>query len=252
MIVGVDEDRVVGARSHARLTTDADRFVEIYNPVCTFEHGGGRTRGCARRMSALVAACYLVCASCLWKDSDIDVFDVGARDGERNEILRLARRSACVTADTACMVNYLGPLNRVGLFHHRCSAWERDYTTLTNPARRNTLVALSEVLMRLKLISFLMILAAAVLFVACNAIDHDAKTKPVQGPETVYADGARRVTIEEMEAMVKDGTAVVIDVRNQAAYDAGHIPGSKLIPAGEILNHINELPRDKTIVTYCS
>src|SRR6185436_8696380 len=132
MIVGVDEDRVVGARSHARFTTDADRFVEIYNAVCTFEPGRRWTRGCARRMSALVAACYLVCASCLWKDSDIDVFDVGARDGERNEILRLARRSACVTADTACMVNYLGPLNRIRLFHHRCSAWERDYTTLTN------------------------------------------------------------------------------------------------------------------------
>jgi ArsR family transcriptional regulator len=70
--------------------------------------------------------------------------------------------------------------------------------------------------------------------------------------ETVYADGARRVTIDEMEAMVKDGTAIVIDVRNQAAYDQGHIPGSRLIPAGEIVNHISELPRDKTIVTYCS
>jgi 3-mercaptopyruvate sulfurtransferase SseA len=105
--------------------------------------------------------------------------------------------------------------------------------------------------MRLKLISFLIIFAAAVVFEACNAVDV-ANKKPVAGPETVYADGARRVTIEEMEAMLKDGTAVVIDVRNQAAYDAGHIPGSKLIPAGEILNHINELPRDKTIVTYCS
>ena len=52
--------------------------------------------------------------------------------------------------------------------------------------------------------------------------------------------------------MMKDGTAVVIDVRNQASYDLGHIPGSRLIPAGEILNHIGELPRDKMIVTYCS
>jgi 3-mercaptopyruvate sulfurtransferase SseA len=107
--------------------------------------------------------------------------------------------------------------------------------------------------MRLKLIYFLMIFAAVAVFEACNSLDHDARTtKPAQGPETVYADGARRVTIEEMEAMVKDGTAIVIDVRNQAAYDAGHIPGSKLIPAGEILNHTNELPRDKMIVTYCS
>jgi 3-mercaptopyruvate sulfurtransferase SseA len=109
--------------------------------------------------------------------------------------------------------------------------------------------------MRLKLICFLVIFAAAAVIDACNAVDHVANNnkKPVsQGVETVYADGARRVTIDEMEAMVKDGTAIVIDVRNQAAYDQGHIPGSRLIPAGEIVNHISELPRDKTIVTYCT
>jgi|SRR5215213_11903327 len=101
---------------------------------------------------------------------------------------------------------------------------------------------------------FALIVAAAVAFAACNAVDHTGKsnnnTKP--GADVVYADGARRVTADELDAMLKNGEAVVIDVRNQASYDVGHIPGSKLIPAGEILNHVNELPRDKTIVTYCS
>ena len=109
--------------------------------------------------------------------------------------------------------------------------------------------------MRLKFIYCVMVLAAAVVFAACNAVDHvaNSNSKPVtQGPETAYADGARRVTIEELEAMMKDGTVVVIDVRNQDAYNLGHIPGSRLIPASEILNHIADLPRDKTIVTYCS
>jgi|ERR1041384_7138179 3-mercaptopyruvate sulfurtransferase SseA len=108
--------------------------------------------------------------------------------------------------------------------------------------------------MRLKFIYCLVMLAALAVLAACNAVDvSNTNSKPVpQGPETVYADGARRVTIEEMEAMLKDGMAIVIDVRNQAAYDQGHIPGSRLIPAGEILNHISELPRDKMIVTYCS
>ena len=109
--------------------------------------------------------------------------------------------------------------------------------------------------MRLKFLISAMILAAAALLVACSATDQVANdnTKPItQGPDTVYADGARRVTIDEMEAMVKEGKAVIIDVRNQAAYDLGHIPGSRLIPAAEILNHISELPRDKMIITYCS
>ena len=51
---------------------------------------------------------------------------------------------------------------------------------------------------------------------------------------------------------MKEGKAYVVDVRNQDSYDMGHIPGSRLIPASLVGNHINELPRDKTIVTYCS
>ena len=108
--------------------------------------------------------------------------------------------------------------------------------------------------MRLKFLCSAMILVTAALLVACNATDQVANNKkPItQGPDTVYADGAPRVTIDEMEAMVKEGRAVIIDVRNQAAYDLGHIPGSRLIPSGEILNHVNDLPRDKMIITYWS
>ena len=101
---------------------------------------------------------------------------------------------------------------------------------------------------------FALIVTAVMFLAACNAVDNTAKTKPapLPGSDTVYADGARRVTADEMDEMVRNGQAIIIDVRNQAAYDLGHIPGSKLIPAGEILNHINELPRDKMIVTYCA
>jgi rhodanese-related sulfurtransferase len=41
-------------------------------------------------------------------------------------------------------------------------------------------------------------------------------------------------------------------VRNEASYNAGHVRGAKLIPVGEIANHLNELPKDKLIITYCS
>ena len=103
---------------------------------------------------------------------------------------------------------------------------------------------------------FGLILAAAVLLAACNGVDYGANnivtTKPASTPEIVYPDGARRVTTAELEAMLKKGEALVVDVRNQDSFNLGHIPGSRLIPAGEILNHVNSLPRDKTIVTYCS
>lgn len=97
-------------------------------------------------------------------------------------------------------------------------------------------------------------LLLTILFTACNNADSkvsQAQQKPVI-TSTPYADGARRVTVEELEALIKDGKAFVVDVRTQDAYNVSHIPGAKLIPSAEVVNHINELPRDKIVVTYCS
>jgi len=107
--------------------------------------------------------------------------------------------------------------------------------------------------MCLKICYLTVAVLAAVMLSSCNAVDskvHSQKAAP--SPETTYADGARRITIDELETMIKNGEAFIVDVRNQAMYDAGHIPGSRLIPSAEILNHLSELPKDKTIVTYCS
>ena len=93
---------------------------------------------------------------------------------------------------------------------------------------------------------------------ACNSIENRVSTAAQkQNPRsgqvaTTYADGIRRITIKEFEELIKKGEVFIVDVRNQASYDQGHIPGAKLIPSTEILNHIKDLPRDKTIVTYCS
>ena len=97
-------------------------------------------------------------------------------------------------------------------------------------------------------------LALAFLLTACGLI-HSKTSQNANAPtatSTSSADGARRVTIAELETMIKDGSAFIVDVRNEDAYNAGHIPGAKLIPSAEILNHLKELPRDKLIVTYCS
>jgi 3-mercaptopyruvate sulfurtransferase SseA len=109
------------------------------------------------------------------------------------------------------------------------------------------------------------VLAVAVLalgvLTACNSAEwRNAQTSPVapaQGPSTAPApappsDGARRVTVAELKDMLDKNEAVVIDVRNQGSYDAGHIRGAKLIPEAEISNHLDELPKNKLIVTYCS
>ena len=105
-------------------------------------------------------------------------------------------------------------------------------------------------------IKFAISLVTAVMLMSCNGIDTPVNINaqaphpsPSAAPRT---EGARRITTAELEKMLEDGTAFVVDVRSQDAYDLGHIPGSKLIPEGEIPNRLNELPRDKMIVTYCS
>jgi 3-mercaptopyruvate sulfurtransferase SseA len=98
------------------------------------------------------------------------------------------------------------------------------------------------------------ILMATLMFAACNAADTKIINNAVSSstPGKIHADGARRVTTAELETLMKEGKAFVVDVRTQDAYDMGHIPGSILIPAGDIQNHLNKLPRDKIIVTYCA
>jgi 3-mercaptopyruvate sulfurtransferase SseA len=111
-------------------------------------------------------------------------------------------------------------------------------------------------LMNHKSLSLLLLLLTAVSLAACNSTD--ARKQPlVAAPQsqsqidTTYADGIPRITIKEFESL-KSGDVFVVDVRNQASFDQGHIPGAKLIPAGDVAARIAEFPKDKKIVTYCS
>lgn len=98
------------------------------------------------------------------------------------------------------------------------------------------------------------ILMAALMFAACNAADTKVvnNAPPARAPSPPHSDGVRRITTAELETLMNEGKAFVVDVRSQDAYDMGHIPGSILIPAGDIHTQLDKLPRDKMIVTYCA
>jgi hydroxyacylglutathione hydrolase len=44
----------------------------------------------------------------------------------------------------------------------------------------------------------------------------------------------------------------IIDVRSEKAYMNGHIPTAKSFPAGTIMNRLNEIPKDKYLIIYCT
>lgn len=91
---------------------------------------------------------------------------------------------------------------------------------------------------------------------ACNSAEQKTRSSnpitAVSPAAPAPSDGVRRVTPAELHDLLAKNQAVVIDVRNEASYNAGHIRGAKLIPEAEVANHASELPKDKLIVTYCS
>ena len=110
--------------------------------------------------------------------------------------------------------------------------------------------------MRLILSFFAIAIIGLGVLTACNSVEwRNARTSPIApAPATtpLPADGARRVSIAELKDLLDRNEAVVIDVRNEASYNVGHIRGAKLIPEAEVVNHSDELPKNKLIVTYCA
>ena len=44
---------------------------------------------------------------------------------------------------------------------------------------------------------------------------------------------------------------ILLDVREDDEFKAGHIPGAEWIPLGKLSSRLDELPKDKTIVAVC-
>lgn len=57
--------------------------------------------------------------------------------------------------------------------------------------------------------------------------------------------------LREYMARRQEDEYVLVDVRQPDEYVQGHIPGSVLIPLGELPNRLQELPVDKDVVVYC-
>jgi rhodanese-related sulfurtransferase len=60
----------------------------------------------------------------------------------------------------------------------------------------------------------------------------------------------QEVTVEEAYQLYEDGV-YTLDVRTAEEYQAGHIPGSVLIPLDELALRAGELPVGEPILIYC-
>jgi rhodanese-related sulfurtransferase/DNA-binding transcriptional ArsR family regulator len=64
-------------------------------------------------------------------------------------------------------------------------------------------------------------------------------------------DGVEQIAADELAARLAKGDVVVLDVRPEAEYRAGHIPGALPAPLVSLALVAAKLPRRREIVAYC-
>ena len=64
-------------------------------------------------------------------------------------------------------------------------------------------------------------------------------------------DGIEHITSAELEARLAEGSVVVLDVRPEAEYAAGHIFGAQSAPLDELIAETTHVPSRKEVVAYC-
>ncbi len=100
--------------------------------------------------------------------------------------------------------------------------------------------------MKKQLLTLLIIAILALTVTACGAKAPAAETTQVD-----LAALPVNLTVQQVNSIRNNPDVVLIDVREQWEYDAGHIPGVKLIPLGTLPNRLNEIPKDKFVVMTC-
>jgi hydroxyacylglutathione hydrolase len=75
-----------------------------------------------------------------------------------------------------------------------------------------------------------------------------ASPDPVQDEETKHID---QLDVRGVAALRGAG-AILLDVREQSEWEAGHVPGAIHIPYENVRGRAGELPLDRRIVTYCA
>ena len=84
-----------------------------------------------------------------------------------------------------------------------------------------------------------------------TAEHHLAEVDRVVGDFFGDRNGFEPVTPDELAHRMTSGEVVVLDVRPEQEFAAGHIAGARCMPVSDMSNRLDELPSDKEYIAYC-
>jgi rhodanese-related sulfurtransferase/predicted transcriptional regulator len=61
----------------------------------------------------------------------------------------------------------------------------------------------------------------------------------------------QKISIDDLPERLATGEAVLLDVRPEVEFRAGHLPGALSLPLDELKQRLDTLPPDRLIVAYC-
>jgi rhodanese-related sulfurtransferase len=64
-------------------------------------------------------------------------------------------------------------------------------------------------------------------------------------------DGVEAISRDELASRLRTRSVVVLDVRPEAEFAAGHIVGARSVPPDELARRLREVPKNRQIVAYC-
>ena len=65
------------------------------------------------------------------------------------------------------------------------------------------------------------------------------------------ADGKNMLELSKVLEIAETGDSLILDIRSAADYEAGHVKGAVNIPFVEVVNYLDQLPRNQRIIVIC-
>jgi hydroxyacylglutathione hydrolase len=59
------------------------------------------------------------------------------------------------------------------------------------------------------------------------------------------------LSLADVTSQLRTNDKVILDVRGEGEWKAGHLPGSLNLPVGELEGRVGQLPRDRPVIVHC-